>query len=87
MNTRPVDILGHLFTPEAIRAHFIEDEEEIGSEHLTAFIGRHRSKLDADAMVLTDTGNVDVGVPCVTIADRTRARGPIRAGGYSVLGV
>jgi acetylornithine deacetylase/succinyl-diaminopimelate desuccinylase-like protein len=48
----------------------IEGEEEIGSDHLAEFIAKYRSKLDADVLVLTDAGNVDQGVPSVTIALR-----------------
>lgn len=48
----------------------IEGEEEIGSDHLGEFIAKYRSKLDADALVLADAGNVDQGVPSVTIALR-----------------
>jgi acetylornithine deacetylase/succinyl-diaminopimelate desuccinylase-like protein len=48
----------------------IEGEEEIGSVNLERILEQHRALLQADAMVLTDTGNLDSGLPSVTIALR-----------------
>ena len=48
----------------------IEGEEEIGSGNLGAFLDRYASRVMADAIVLTDTGNFDQDIPSITVALR-----------------
>ncbi|MBI3633360.1 MAG: M20/M25/M40 family metallo-hydrolase [Candidatus Vogelbacteria bacterium] len=44
----------------------IEGEEEIGSENLPHLLNQYRDKLMADYIILSDTGNYDIGIPAVT---------------------
>ena len=48
----------------------IEGEEEVGSDNLEPFLDRYASKVMADAIVLTDTGNFDADTPSITVALR-----------------
>lgn len=48
----------------------IEGEEECGSDNLEPFLQKFASKVMADAIVLTDTGNFDHETPSITVALR-----------------
>ncbi len=47
-------------------ALFIEGEEESGSDHLGDFLAAEHALLDADAVVIADSGNWRVGEPAIT---------------------
>jgi acetylornithine deacetylase/succinyl-diaminopimelate desuccinylase-like protein len=48
----------------------LDGEEEIGSENLGSLLEAHRSRFDADVIILTDTANLATGVPSITYALR-----------------
>jgi cysteinylglycine-S-conjugate dipeptidase len=48
----------------------VEGEEEVGSKNLMQFFDRHRERIQSDAIVVCDTENIEVGLPCITYSLR-----------------
>ncbi|MBO0841939.1 MAG: dipeptidase [Nocardioides sp.] len=53
---------------------FIEGEEEVASATLPDLLAKYQDRLEADVIVIADSGNWDIGVPAIT----TSLRGLIR---------
>ncbi|HET8560820.1 MAG TPA: dipeptidase [Marmoricola sp.] len=54
---------------------FVEGEEEVGSVTLPELLAQNKADLEADVIVIADSGNWDIGVPALT----TSLRGLVRA--------
>ncbi len=48
----------------------VEGEEEIGSKNLIKFFDTHRDRIKSDVIVVCDTENIEVGLPCITYSLR-----------------
>ena len=67
----------------------VEGEEEIGSKNLMTFFDKYRDKIKCDVIVVCDTENIEVGLPCITYSLRgivqcmvevTSAKMPVHSG-------
>ena len=56
---------------------FIEGEEEIGSPTMAKFISENKEDLEADVIVIADSGNIKSGIPTVTTSLRGLVDGTI----------
>jgi acetylornithine deacetylase/succinyl-diaminopimelate desuccinylase-like protein len=48
----------------------VEGEEEVGSENLLDFFKEHERRIKSDVIVVNDTENIEIGLPCITYALR-----------------
>jgi acetylornithine deacetylase/succinyl-diaminopimelate desuccinylase-like protein len=48
----------------------VEGEEEVGSRNLETFFQKYRDRIRSDVIVVCDTENIEVGLPCITYALR-----------------
>ena len=48
----------------------VEGEEEVGSSNLQGFFVENKERLMSDVIVVCDTGNAEVGLPCITYSLR-----------------
>jgi acetylornithine deacetylase/succinyl-diaminopimelate desuccinylase-like protein len=67
----------------------VEGEEEVGSRNLLGFFERHKDRLKSDVIVVCDTENIEVGLPCITyslrgivaaVVEVTSAKIPVHSG-------
>lgn len=67
----------------------VEGEEEVGSKYLLKFFEAHRDRLKSDVIVVCDTENIEVGLPCITyslrgivsvLVEAATARIPVHSG-------
>jgi len=48
----------------------VEGEEEVGSSNLLRFFQEYRDRIQSDVIVVCDTENIEVGLPCITYSLR-----------------